>query len=213
MTPLMMVALAAVAALLGVGVGRSQELLLRRAGGPRGTSAIVDVGLARLRWVAPAVVVSLVIKAAVSSTPSAALAWVPLALVGPWLVAVHYLGIGTVDRVLAVAAFFTANGIIVAIAFTGDAGALLSAPLGMALVAGLALLGRRLLGDVVGVVEVKVAALVGLATGSLGWTAVALAVVWALAALATAGLWGRSRLARVAPALLAGAWVAALATM
>jgi hypothetical protein len=126
---------------------------------------------------------------------------------------VHYVGIGTVDRVLAVSAFFTANGIIVAVAFTGDAGALLTAPLGMALVAGLALLGRRLLGDVVGVVEVKVAALVGLATGSLGWTAVALAVVWALAALATAGLWGRSRLARVAPALLAGAWVAALATM
>jgi hypothetical protein len=42
---------------------------------------------------------------------------------------------------------------------------------------------------------------------------VALAVVWAVAALATTWLWGRARLARVAPALLAGAWVAALATM
>lgn len=77
---------------------------------------------------------------------------------------------------LAVTAFFTANGIIVAVAFTGDAGALVTPPLGMALVAGLALLGRRL-------------------------------------QLATAWLWGRSRLARVAPALLAGAWVAALATL
>jgi hypothetical protein len=76
-----------------------------------------------------------------------------------------------------------------------------------------ALLGRRLIGDVIGVVEVKVAALVGLVTGSLGWPAVALAVLWAAAALATAWLGGRSRLARVAPALLVGAWVAALATM
>ncbi len=213
MTPMTMMALAVVAALLGIAVGRSQELLLRRAGGPLGTSAMVDVGLARLRWVAPAVVASLVLKAAVSPTPSAAVVWVPLALVGPWLVAVHYLGIGTADRVLAVAAFFTANAIIVAVAFTGDAGALVTAPLGMALVAGLALLARRLLGDIVGVVEVKVAALVGLATGSLGWPAVALAVLCAAAAVATAWLWGRSRLARVAPALLAGAWVAALATM
>jgi hypothetical protein len=174
---------------------------------------MVDVGLARLRWIAPAVVASLVLKAAVSTTPSAALVWVPLALVGPWLVAVHYIGIGTADRVLVVAAFFTANAIIVAVAFTGDASALVTAPLGMALVAGLALLARRLLGNIVGVVEVKVAALVGLATGSLGWAAVALAVLCAAAALATAWLWGRSRLARVAPALLAGAWVSALATL
>lgn len=213
MTPVTMMALAAAAALLGVGVGRSQERLLRRAGGPLGTSAMVDVGLARLRWVAPAVVASLVIKTTVSATPSAALVWVPLALVGPWLVAVHYVGIGTADRVLAVAAFFTANGIIVAVAFTGNAGALFTAPLGMALVTGLVLLGRRLLGDIVGVVEVKVAALVGLATGSLGWPAVALAVLGATAALATAWLGGRSQIARVAPALLAGAWVAALATL
>jgi hypothetical protein len=213
MTPLKMLALAAAAALLGLAVGRSQERLLRRAGGPLGTSAMVDVGLARLRWVAPAVVASLVLKAAVSATPSAAVVWVPLALVGPWLVAVHYIGIGTADRVLAVAAFFTANAIIVAVAFTGNARALVTAPLGAALLAGLALLGRRLLGDAVGVVEVKLAALVGLATGSLGWAAVALAVLAAAAALATAWLWGRSRLARLAPALLAGAWVAAVASL
>jgi hypothetical protein len=213
MTPVTMVALAAAAAVLGMGVGRSQERLLRRAGGPRGTSAMVDVGLARLRWVAPAVVASLVLKAALSDQPPVALAWVPLALVGPWLVAVHYVGFGTADRVLAVAGFFTANLIIVAVAFTGDAAALLTAPLGMVLVAGLALLGRRLLGDAVGVLEVKVAALVGLASGSLGWPAVALAVLWAVVALATTWVWGRSRFARVAPALLAGAWVAALATL
>ena len=213
MRPLTMMALAALAALLGMAVGRSQERLLRRAGGPLGTSAMVDVGLARLRWVAPAVVASLILKAATSTTPSAALVWVPLALVGPWLVAVHYLGIGTADRVLAVAAFFTANGVVVAVAFTGNAGALVTAPLGMALVAGLALLGRRLLGDTVTVVEVKVAALVGLATGSLGWAAVGVAVVWTAVVLVTAWLWGRSRLARVAPALLAGAWVAVLATL
>ena len=213
MKPLTMMALAAVAALLGIAVARSQEHLLRRAGGPLGTSALVDVGLARLRWVAPAVLASLVLKAALSSTPPATLVWVPLALVGPWLVAVHNLGIGTADRVLAVAAFFTANAIIVAVAFTGDAGALVTAPLGMVLVSGVALLGRRLLGDIVTVAEVKVAALVGLATGTLGWAVVALAVLWTAVVLATAWLWGRSRLARVAPALLAGAWVAALATM
>lgn len=207
-----MVAIAALAALLGAAVGRSQERLLRRAGGPLGTSAMVDVGLARLRWVAPAVIASLVLKAATSSTPSAALVWVPLALVGPWLLAVHYLGIGTADRVLAIAAFFTANGIVIAVAFTGDARALVTAPLGMLLVAGLALLARSLLGDTVTVVEVKVAALVGLATGSLGWAAVGLAVSWTAVVLAMAWLSGRSRLAHVAPAVLAGAWVAAIAT-
>ena len=213
MTPLAMVALAGLAAMLGVALGRSQERLLRRAGGPLGTSAMVDVGLARLRWIAPAVVASLVLKAAVSTMPSAALAWVPMALVGPWLVAVHFIGIGTADRVLTVAAFFTANGVIVAVAFSGDVGALITAPLGMALLAGLAWLGRRLLGDIIGTVEVRLAALVGLATGSLGWNAVALAVLVATAALAITWPWGRSRFVRVAPALLGGAWVAALATL
>ncbi len=93
-----MMALAALAAVLGMAVGRSLERLLRRAGGPLGTSAMVDIGLARLRWVAPAVVASLILKAATSTTPSAALVWVPLALVGPWLVAVHGRCLGRCAR-------------------------------------------------------------------------------------------------------------------
>lgn len=213
MTPLAMLGLAAAAALIGAGVGRSQERAVRRAGGPLGTSAMVDGGLERVRWVAPAVAVTLVVRTALSDQPSAALVWLPLAVVGPWLLAVLVTGIGSADRMLAVAAFFTANGVIVNIAFTGRAEALLTAPFGLLLLGAVGLAARRLVPSGVGELEVKVAAVVGLAAGAFGWAALALALLWALGVFGVAWASRRPAQPRVGPAVLAGAWVAAIAVL
>ncbi len=213
MTPLTMLGLAAAAAVVGAGVGRSQERLVRRAGGPRGTSAMVDGGLERIRWVAPAVAVTLGLRTAMSAQPSAALVWLPLAVIGPWLLAVLATGIGSAERVLAAAAFFTANGIIVNIAFTGRAEALLTAPVGLLILGGVGLAARRLAGGRAGEVEVRVAAVVGLAAGAFGWQPMALALLWSLVVFGVS--WAVRRLAqpRIAPALLAGAWAAAIVVL
>lgn len=211
MGPMAWLALAGTAAGLGAALGRSEGLLLRRASGTLATSAVVDVGVQRLHWLAPAVALSLAIRAASSARPAVALVLVPLAVLGPWLAAARATGLGPADRGLTMAGVLSANGVVLATAFTGRAEILVTGFLGAALLTAIAVLARWSAPGVVGDAELKLAALVGLVIGALGWPAVALCLLWAAAAVAAAT--GRRRGSPVVPALLGGAWLAALAAL
>ena len=207
MGPITVIALAAVAGLFGAGVGLSSERLARR-GRPE-PAAEAESRLESLRWLAAAAAGTLAVKASLSGQPGLALAWLPLLLVAPWLVAVQLVGARPPGRVLGVTTFLTVNGVVLATAFTGRPGLLVSAALGFVLTACLAVLVRRLVGGLVTDVEVQIAALVGLACGSLGLPAVGIALVWAVVSAGAAWAFGRFRVHPVGTALLAGAWVAA----
>jgi hypothetical protein len=209
MGPLTVLALAAGAVMLGAGLGLSEVVLLRRAGGSLATSAIIDVWAGRLRWLAPAIAGTLTLKTALSSRPQMALAWLPLVVAGPWLVAVLATGVGALNPTLLVATVLTANGVVMTVAFSGSADALLTAPLGMALLAGIAALVNRIAPGLVSLRDAQLAAFVGLATGALGWPAIGLALLCVAAILCAVRALARNRGLPVAPALLAGAWVAA----
>ncbi len=213
MSPLIVLTLAVAGGVMGIGVGLVQERQLRKAGGWAATSAMGDVGLERLRWVAPAVMATLAAKTALSDQPFAVLACLPLAVAGPWLLTVHATRIGSPDRVLAATAFLTANCVIFAAAFTGTGQALVTAPLGLVLLTCGALVAGRLLAGTVTIAEVKLAALVGLATGTLGWPALTIAMLCAsILGVGSAAL-GHFRRPALVPALLAAAWVATLAAL
>lgn len=212
MGPMAWLALAGTAAGLGMALGRSEGLLLRRTSGTLATSAVVDVGVRRLHWLAPVVALTLAIRTATSPRPALALALVPLAVLGPWLAVARVPGLGSADRGLPMAGALSANGVVLAAAFTGSAEILVTGFLGAALLTAVALVARWSAPGLVGDAEVRLAALVGLTTGALGWPAVALPLLWSAAAVAVAR--GRRPGSRaIVPALLGGAWLAALATL
>jgi hypothetical protein len=201
----------AVAALVGAVLGWVQGLLLRRRLrlGVQAWWPTPD----RLHWLAAAVAATLAVKIAFAVQPPLALSWLPLALIAPWLVGARSAGLKPSDYLLVGATFFTLNGVVLAMAFTGRTERLLSALLGSLVAAGAVFLVGRVRPGLVGTSEVGIAALVGIATGAAGLWAVAVALLWAGGVVVAAVARRRPTGVHLGIGLLAGAWVAGVISL
>ncbi|SCE70259.1 leader peptidase (prepilin peptidase) / N-methyltransferase [Micromonospora haikouensis] len=144
-------------------------------------------------------------------------AFLAVAAVGLVLAAVDLACLRLPDPLVGLAALGAAAGLVAAAAVDGRPGRLLAPLAG----AGLSFLGYALLallpGSRLGFGDVKLAAVLGLPLGWLGWPALltGLALPHVLHGLAVLGLLAARRAHRdtllpLGPALLAGAWLAAL---
>ncbi len=207
MNPIMLLAAAVAAALAGAALGAWQQHRLSRP--PRSWWPWRDdPGYGWLRWLAAAVAGSCAVRFALALEPGIGWALLPLMIAGPWLAAVTMTGLHAPDTILATIAWLTLNGAIVAGAFAGGIGPAFSALLGAGLAGAVFGIAQLLLPDLIGSGEVKLAAVIGLATGTLGLMATGLAV----GAGVLSGLLSRGTYRRLpaGPWLLAGAWAAAL---
>lgn len=168
------------------------------------------------RWVVWTSVLALggiAAAATLSSDPIALLSLLPLAVAGPWLAAVDFDVLRLPNRVLGLTAAIT---VLVTI---GEAAAAQNAreilvPVAAAMVTGgvFAAVHFATNGGI-GFGDVKLAAVIGLAIGSLGLTAAWLSVlVGSVAASAWAKLGHKVGPIPYGPWLLGGAWIAALAS-
>ncbi len=165
-------------------------------------------------WVSVLATGTLAAVAVLSRAPLAYVPLVPLAVIGPWLAAVDFDVLRIPNRVLGPTAAATALVILSVSAATQDLRILISSSLG-ALVVG-AVFGAVHLASRggIGFGDVKLAALVAGAAGSLGVTAVWLSVVaGSLTALVWANACRRKGLIPYGPWLMCGAWITALWTM
>ncbi|WFE58755.1 prepilin peptidase [Micromonospora sp. WMMD712] len=183
----------------------------RRGAGRRGAARGRAVA-----WAAMAAVVFAGLGAAPSVGPALP-AFLAVAAVGLLLAAVDLACLRLPDPLVGLAALGAAAGLVAAAAADGRPGRLLASLTG----AGLSFLGYALLallpGSRLGFGDVKLAAVLGLPLGWLGWPALltGLALPHVLHGLAVLGLLAARRIRRdtllpLGPALLTGAWLATL---
>lgn len=210
MHPVLAIALAAAAAApLGWWLRRNLATLSYRTGEERDLPAPGPRWW--LVWVTVIVIVGLAAAIVYSADPAVRAACVPLVIAGPWLAAVDLDVMRIPNRVLASTAAVTTVAVVAVALWAGEPAAAILAALGGLLAGGVFAAIHLVTRGGVGMGDVKLAGVIGIAVGPLGLNVVWLALLaGSVAAFVWAKVTKRSGPVPFGPWLLLGAWVACL---
>ena len=210
MHPILAIALAAAAAApLGWWLRRNLATLDYRAGEERDLPAPGPRWW--IVWVTVIVIAGLTFAIVYSADPAVRAVCLPLAIAGPWLAAVDLDVMRIPNRVLAPTAAVTAVAVIVVALWAAGPAAAILAAVGGLLAGGVFAAIHFVTRGGVGMGDVKLAAVIGVALGPLGLNAVWLALLaGSVAAFVWAKATRRSGPVPYGPWLLFGAWIACL---
>ena len=210
MHPILAIALAAAAAApLGWWLRRNLATLDYRAGDERDLPAPGPRWW--IVWVTVIVIAGLTFAIVYSADPAVRAVCLPLAIAGPWLAAVDLDVMRIPNRVLAPTAAVTAVAVIVVALWAAGPAAAILAAVGGLLAGGVFAAIHFVTRGGVGMGDVKLAAVLGVALGPLGLNAAWLALLaGSLAAFVWAKATSRSGPVPYGPWLLLGAWFGCL---
>lgn len=211
--PIALITLAAAAA--GYGIGTITRRNLSRLGYRRGDERDLPAPPPRrwVPWATAAAAATISAVAAVSAQPIRYLPLVPLAMVGPWLAAVDVDVQRLPNRVNGVLAGAVAVGVVLVAVGSGELSVAVYAALGGILAGAVYLITHSLTRGGIGMGDVKLAAVAGLALGATGLTPVLAAILFgSVGAIVWTKVSHHHGFVAYGPWLLLGTWAATVLT-